>query len=121
MSPDRDAARWPGAGGDGKVRRMSHDAFTRSLAGDAPPADLDIARQGLWWAGKGDWDRAHGCVQQREGEPDADWVHAHLHRREGDLGNARYWYRRAGRPEARESLDAEWHAIARAFFPDAVT
>ncbi|MBV8914988.1 MAG: hypothetical protein JOZ05_18355, partial [Acetobacteraceae bacterium] len=65
----------------------------------------------LWWAARGDWDRAHACAQEDEGGP-ADWVHAYLHRVEGDLGNARYWYAQAGKPEATGPLDAEWTAIA---------
>ncbi|MFI5012064.1 MAG: hypothetical protein ACHQAY_06925 [Hyphomicrobiales bacterium] len=68
--------------------------------------------QALWWVGKGEWDRAHGCVQQREGEPECDLVHAHLHRLEGDLANAGHWYRRAGKPVATTSSEEEWAAIA---------
>ena len=86
--------------------------FRSSLAGATPPERLDLAMQALWWAGKGDWDRAHGCVQQREGEPACDWVHAYLHRQEGDLPNAGYWYRRAGRPVPSASLNEEWTEIA---------
>lgn len=73
---------------------------------------LPPALEALWWAGKGDWDRAHKIVMGREGEVDADWVHAYLHRAEGDIGNAHYWYRRAGRPPADGPLPAEWDAIA---------
>ena len=51
----------------------------------------------------GDWDRAHQIVQQDESNPIAAWIHAALHRMEGDIGNARYWYRRAGRPECRDT------------------
>ena len=93
---------------------MTMDEFSRSLTGATPPAGLDLALQGLWWAGKGEWDRAHGCVQQDEGNPRCDHVHAYLHRQEGDLGNAGYWYRRAGQPVAKGPLPAEWQAIATA-------
>ncbi len=86
------------------------EAFRRSLSDAAPPAHLDIALQALWWAGKGD--RAHGCAQQQEGNVRCDQVHAYLHRQEGDLPNARYWYRRAGRPVPTASLEEEWSAIA---------
>jgi hypothetical protein len=72
----------------------------------------NLALQALWWAGKGDWERAHQCAQQQEGDPACDWVHAYLHRVEGDLGNAGYWYRRAGKPAATGPLAAEWDAIA---------
>ena len=93
---------------------MLIEAFRRTLAAEAPPGGLDLALQALWWAGKGDWDRAHGCAQEREGDPACDWVHAYLHRVEGDRANAGYWYRRAGRPVAATSLEDEWNAIATA-------
>ncbi len=88
------------------------EAFRLSLSGAQPPAGLSLALQGLWWAGKGDWDRAHACAQQQEGDPACDWVHAHLHRQEGDMGNAGYWYRRAARPVPALSLEDEWADIA---------
>ncbi|HTI02425.1 MAG TPA: hypothetical protein VL752_15860, partial [Acidisoma sp.] len=72
--------------------------FRQSLSASTPPAHLAPALAALWWAGKGDWKAAHDIVQEHEGEADSDLIHAHLHRQEGDLGNARYWYRRAGRP-----------------------
>ena len=87
-------------------------AFRDSLSGAAPPEECDLGLQALWWIGKGDWDRAHQCAQQREGDPVCDLAHAHLHRVEGDLANAGYWYRRAGRPIATAPLDAEWTQIA---------
>jgi len=66
-------------------------------------------------ARKGDWHGAHEIVQQHEGEPRADWIHAVLHRVEGDLGNARYWYRRCGRALPKdESAEAEFARIAEA-------
>ena len=67
----------------------------------------------LWWAAKGDWARAHEIVQDEEGV-DAAWVHAYLHRVEDDLGNAGYWYRRAGKPVATGSLETEWELMASA-------
>ena len=87
------------------------DKFEQSLSEAAPPQDANLALQALWWARKGDWDRAHRCAQQREGDPDCDLVHAHLHRQEGDVSNARYWYRRAGRWLPDVTLDEEWRAI----------
>ena len=68
----------------------------------------------LWHAARGEWDTAHGIAQQREGEKPYDWVHAHLHRVEGDLGNAGYWYRRAGKSMPSVALDAEREAIVTA-------
>ena len=87
--------------------------FKLSLA-DAKPADgLTPPLAALWWAAKGDWDAAHKIVQD-EDTPDAAWVHAYLHRVEGDLPNAGYWYRSAGQPVARAALEDEWSAIAAA-------
>ena len=91
------------------------DAFRASTASsDRPPAGATPAVQALWWLRRGDWTRAHECVQAHEGERDCDSVHAHLHRQEGDLSNAGYWYRRAGRtmPEG-QSLEEEWTALAK--------
>jgi len=73
----------------------------------APPGGLAAPLTALWWAAKGDWDKAHAIVMNEDGR-DAAWVHAYLHRVEGDLGNARYWYRAAGRPAATAALDSEW-------------
>lgn len=67
----------------------------------------------MWWQAKGDWDKAHKMAQADEGEAGAR-VHAYLHRVEGDLANATYWYRRAGRPAATGSLEAEWTTIVAA-------
>ncbi len=90
---------------------MSTADFKASLPGAAPAPDLDAPLAALWWAAKGRWDEAHRIIQD-EDSADAAWVHAHLHRVEGDLGNAGYWYRQAGRPVAQDSLEAEWERIA---------
>jgi hypothetical protein len=87
-------------------------AFLASLDGPAPPAGLTPALRAVWYGLADRWDEAHGIVQELEGQPDADWVHAWLHRVEGDLGNAGYWYRRAGRQVAEGDLAAEGRAIA---------
>src|ERR1043165_9092843 len=79
----------------------------------APPAGLAPSVQALWWAAKGDWDKAHKIVMAEEAA-DAAWVHAYLHRVEGDLPNAGYWYRTAGKPVAKGALEAEWDAIVTA-------
>jgi len=86
-------------------------AFIASLDGAPPAPDLNAPLAGLWWAGKGNWDQAHSIVQDDHGR-DAAWVHAYLHRVEGDLGNAGYWYRQAGQPAATDSLQAESERIA---------
>ena len=90
---------------------MNVAAFIASLDGAAPAPDLNAPLAGLWWAAKGDWDQAHKIVQD-ENSRDAAWVHAYLHRVEGDLGNAGYWYRQAGQIAAKDSLEAEWQRIA---------
>ena len=64
----------------------------------------------LWWDGKGDWQKAHEIAQDVPGA-DGAWVHAYLHRKEGDAGNAAYWYRQAGRPVAEGDLRGEWEKI----------
>ena len=92
---------------------MDFDAFRRSLSASEPPAGHAPALQALWWDAKGDWDKAHDCAQAQDDAAGA-WVHAYLHRKEGDAANAGYWYRRAGRAAARHDLDEEWTAIARA-------
>jgi hypothetical protein len=86
-------------------------AYIASLDGAAPPPDLSAPLAALWWAAKSDWDQAHKIVQD-ESSREAAWVHAYLHRVEGDLGNAGYWYRQAGQPAATDSLQAEWERIA---------
>ena len=66
----------------------------------------------LWWDAKGDWSRAHELAQDVEDREGA-WVHAYLHRREGEEANARYWYRQAHRPAVKGDLRTEWEAIVR--------
>ncbi|MCK1286637.1 hypothetical protein IVB41_22220 [Bradyrhizobium sp. 44] len=95
-------------------------AYIGSLDGAAPPPDLSAPLAGLWWAAKGDWDQAHRIVQD-ESSREAAWVHAYLHRVEGDLGNAGYWYRQAGQPVATDSLEAEWQRIVDALGGSAST
>jgi hypothetical protein len=87
--------------------------FKESMKRSRPPPGLAPALTALWWAGKDDWDKAHRIVMDESGK-DCAWVHAYLHRREGDLDNARYWYRRAQRAEASGPLPDEWSAIAQA-------
>ena len=97
---------------------MNIDAFKETLALDEPP-ELSPALRALWWDAKGDWHKAHGCAQQDEESPAGTWVHAYLHRKEGDLSNAGYWYRRANRPVATTALEAEWRTIALALLAEA--
>jgi hypothetical protein len=92
---------------------MSPHEFKRSVGEAKPPAGLSPALTALWWAAKDDWQRAHRLVMNESGA-DCAWVHAYLHREEGDLDNARYWYRQARREPAQGELAAEWEAIAAA-------
>ena len=87
--------------------------FRASLSDTAPAPGLEPPLAGLWWAAKRQWDQAHKIAQD-ENDKDSAWVHAYLHRVEGDLGNAGYWYRRAGQPVATGSLDAEWDEMVSA-------
>jgi hypothetical protein len=87
--------------------------FRASLSGATPAPGLDAPLTALWWAAKGGWNEAHKLVQD-EATADAAWVHAYLHRVEGDPGNAGYWYRQAGKPAASGSLETEWERIASA-------
>jgi hypothetical protein len=90
---------------------MTAKEFRDSVLSDGSPEGLSFALAGLWWDAKGDWKRAHESAQQDEG-PAGSWVHAYLHRKEGDSSNAGYWYRRAGKSPARSSLEEEWFEIA---------
>jgi hypothetical protein len=92
-------------------------AFAATLSEDAPPQTWPAPLAALWWLAKDPsgpdssaWQRAHALVQDAA-SPDVAWVHAHLHRIEGDAGNARYWYGRASRTESRETLAQERAAI----------
>ena len=90
---------------------MTLSEFRRSLTKTKPPADLAPALAALWWAGKDQWDKAHSIVMDEGGKACA-WVHAYLHRVEGDLANAGYWYGQAQRPVPTKPLAVEWDAIA---------
>jgi len=70
----------------------------------------------LWHAAKGDWKAAHELAQAQQ-DRDGAWVHAYLHRQEGDEANAAYWYRRAQKPVASSPLEGEWEAIVQALLP----
>jgi len=85
--------------------------FRASLSGATPAPDLGAPLAALWWAAKGNWGEAHRIAQDERGA-NAAWVHAYLHRVEGDLGNAGYWYRQAGKPVATGALETEWEQIA---------
>jgi hypothetical protein len=89
---------------------MTKEQFKETLGNALPPTGVTSSLAALWYAGKGDWEQAHAIAQDlptREGS----WVHAYLHRQEGDEGNARYWYNRAGRSMPSLTLELEWEEI----------
>ncbi len=92
---------------------MDLQSFSASLEASAPPPGLSRALDALWYEANGEWDRAHGLAQSEDNE-DGAWVHAYLHRVEGDSANAAYWYRRAQRPVAEVPAREEWAAIVQA-------
>ena len=89
---------------------MDLKTYKASLEKETPPDELPLALQALWHDANGDWEAAHDLAQAQNDETGA-WIHAYLHRKEGDTSNAAYWYRRAGKPEADGPLDQEWEAI----------
>lgn len=84
--------------------------FETTLTQSNAPSDASELLQALWWERKGDWDRAHKIIQAQE-TPLHNRLHAYLHRREGDLDNANYWYRRAGEPMPDGTLEDEWRSL----------
>jgi hypothetical protein len=91
---------------------MTLNEFRASLKESQPPAGLSPALLGLWRDAAGHWDKAHEAVQSDRAR-ESSWVHAYLHRKEGDLGNADYWYARAQKQRPEATLEAEWEAIAK--------
>ena len=90
---------------------MKIEEFKQSVAGAEPPEGATKPIEALWWAKKGDWEKAHAAAQSDPTKNGA-WVHGHLHRVEGDLDNAGYWYGQAGRAPSRVPLEEEWETIA---------
>lgn len=90
---------------------MTLEQFRQSLASAAPPPGLAVALHALWHDARGDWHSAHEAAQGDDSRAGA-WVHAYLHRKEGDLPNAGYWYRQARRTPCTTPLDDEWGQIA---------
>jgi hypothetical protein len=89
---------------------MTAEQFRTSVTKQIPPDGLSTPLLALWWDAKGDWTQAHGLVDELETK-DGMAVHAYLHRKEGSLSNAEYWYTRAGRGFERPQFDDEWEAL----------
>jgi hypothetical protein len=89
---------------------MTLEQFRATLELPSAPEGLSPQLRAMWEDAKGHWDAAHHIAQDVEDQA-GSWIHAYLHRKEGDSGNAGYWYRRAGKPAAQDSLDEEWARI----------
>jgi hypothetical protein len=92
---------------------MTLKDFKSAIAAGREPAEISEALRAMWHDASGNWERAHDIAQEIHGA-DGSWIHAYLHRKEGDQSNAAYWYGRAGRPVCKRSLDDEWDEIATA-------
>jgi hypothetical protein len=86
------------------------DEFKSSLSLTDPPENISEYAKALWYAGKGNWEKAHNIIQEIDDQPSAR-IHAYLHRQEGDLSNARYWYNRAGEQMPVVKTDEEWEQL----------
>lgn len=93
---------------------MTFEKFKSSLQDQRPPEGCSDLLVALWHDGRGDWNSSHNIAQDVMTN-DGSWVHAYLHRKEGDRWNAGYWYRRAGRPMPEYSLEQEWEEMVRCF------
>jgi len=89
---------------------MTFPEFKTSLAQETPPTKLSPELQALWYDGKDNWHQSHEIAQEKN-TPNYCWIHAYLHRKEGDQWNANYWYQRAGRKMPKVSLEQEWEDI----------
>jgi len=93
---------------------MDLNRFKETLAATEAPAQASVYLQALWYDAKGAWEKAHELIQDLPDE-NAAWIHAYLHRKEGDVWNADYWYRKAGRKRPALSLQEEWAQLTAAF------
>jgi hypothetical protein len=89
---------------------MNISFFKKSLAGDTPPEDATAHVKALWYDKKGDWNNAHNLIQDLQ-DKNASWIHAYLHRKEGDVANADYWYLRAGKQRFSGTIENEWEEL----------
>ncbi len=93
---------------------MLYDQFLSSLEGGNPPENISPYLLALWHDGRGDWEASHNVAQDIH-DRNGSWIHAYLHRKEGDLPNAGYWYRQAGRPQPALTLQQEWEQLVKHF------
>lgn len=92
---------------------MQLEIFEQSIKNSLPPAGINVCLLALRYDAKGDWDKAHSMVDNLD-DASAYWVHAYLHRKEGDSWNADYWYRKAGKKKPDITLPQEWEIIVKA-------
>lgn len=92
---------------------MTVISFKESLSENKPPQNISVYLKALWYEGKGEWDKAHQLIQDVD-DSNAAWIHAFLHRKEGDISNADYWYHHAGKKRPAISLKKEWDEIVMA-------
>ncbi len=92
---------------------MTFSEFNETIEDINPPETLSPLLTALWHDAKGNWEAAHNLAQDVHSK-DGSWLHAYLHRKEGDFGNASYWYQRADKPVCKKSLDEEWEDITKA-------
>jgi hypothetical protein len=93
---------------------MDLNAFKESLTSNEHPAGVSVYLKALWYEVKGDWKQSHDLIQDVP-DKNASWIHAYLHRKEGDTWNADYWYSKAGKKRPSVSLEQEWEQIATFF------
>jgi hypothetical protein len=93
---------------------MNLSAFKESVTGGHPPSKASVYLQALWYDAKDNWEKAHQLIQDLP-DKNASWIHAYLHRKEGDIWNADYWYSKAGKKRPSFSLEEEWEQITKAF------
>lgn len=93
---------------------MDLAAFIQSLSSDHHPEGISVLMKSLWYDAKGDWEKSHDLISEIETKEGA-WIHAYLHRKEGDNWNADYWYRRAGVKRPGISLEKEWEQLVETF------
>jgi hypothetical protein len=91
---------------------MTFEEFKETIDDSIPPKKISQNLLALWSDATGDWHKAHDIVQKTSGN-DGDWIHAYLHRKEGDLSNASYWYSRIGKSRPNTSLNQEWEELVR--------
>ena|SRR5687768_3313655 len=98
---------------------MNFDQFKESLSLASPPSEVSIHLKALWYDAKGDWQQSHDIIQDIV-DTNAAWIHAYLHRKEGDIWNADYWYSKAGKKRPNVSLQQEWQMISNELIHDSL-